>query len=167
MPLADYQFNTDKFCLQGNDFQFNQISTNPGGLSMNHKWYFGNGDSLINSTTGQASYLTPGTFNVSLISSTNLGNCKDTSIKSFIVHPMPDASIQVVDNEQCFKNNSFEFTSTSTVSSGSIASTNWKFGDNTTSTLPEPIKSYFRSDSFRVSLIVLYNFGFLDSTFKK
>jgi gliding motility-associated-like protein len=167
MPVADYQFNTDKFCLQGNNFQFNQSSTNPGGLSMNHRWYYGNGDSLINSTTGQVSYLTPGTYNVSLVSSTNLGNCRDTSIKSFVVHPMPDASIQVNDNEQCFENNSFEFASTSTVSSGTIATTNWKFGDNTTSNLPDPIKSYFRSDSFRVSLIVLSNFGCLDSTFTK
>jgi hypothetical protein len=90
MPVADYQFNTDKFCLQGNNFQFNQSSTNPGGLSMNHRWYYGNGDSLINSTTGQVSYLTPGTYNVSLVSSTNLGNCRDTSIKSFVVHPMPE-----------------------------------------------------------------------------
>lgn len=167
MPVANYQFNYDKFCLQGNDFQFSQTSTNQGGLTMNHSWYYGNGDSSINSTTGQVSYLNPGNYNVTLVSSTNLGNCKDTSIKNFIVHPMPEANITVNDNEQCFKNNSFEFESSSTVSSGNIASTNWKFGDNTTSTLATPIKSYFRSDSFRVSLQVFTDFGCSDSTFTK
>ncbi|MDP2176865.1 MAG: PKD domain-containing protein [Bacteroidota bacterium] len=167
MPNADFNFNYDRHCLQGNNFEFNVTSTVSSGLTMNHKWYYGNGDSLINSTSGSKNYLSSGIYTVRLISSTNIGNCKDTIDKNIQVFPMPNADFDIDNNIQCIQNNLFNFTSTSTVSSGTIDVTNWKFGDNTTSTSNNPSKSYNRVDSFRVSLIVLSDRGCLDSTFKK
>jgi PKD repeat protein len=167
MPNADFNFNYDRHCLQGNNFDFNVTSTVSAGLTMNHKWYFGNGDSLINSLTASNSYLTDGNYTVRLVSITNLGSCKDTFDRNIQVFPMPVASFDIDNNTQCIENNLFNFTSTSTVSSGSVDVTDWKFGDNTTSTSNNPSKSYNRVDSFRVSLIVLSDRGCLDSTFKK
>jgi gliding motility-associated-like protein len=167
MPVADYNFNYNKHCLLNNNFEFNTTSTLSGGLTMNHKWFFGNGDSLINNLSASKSYLMPGIYTVSLISSSNIGSCRDTAEKSFEVFHMPVASFTIDNNRQCLKDNTFQFNSTSTVSAGSIDVTNWRFGDNTSSNISNPTKTYINSDSFRVSLIVLSNNGCIDSTFKK
>ncbi len=167
MPVADFDLNYDNTCLRNNDFQFNQKTTVAGGATMNHKWFYGDGDSLVNSTTAQKTYANANTFTVSLISRTNLGGCSDTVTKNVIVHPMPVASFTTDDDRQCFKDHSFNFNSTSTVATGTINSTAWKFGDNTTSSIAAPNKLYSRADSFRVSLTVLSDRGCLDSTSNK
>lgn len=167
MPVADFDFNYDNHCLRNNDFQFSQKTTVAGGATMNHKWFYGDGDSLVNSTSAQKTYANANTFEVKLISRTNLGGCSDTFAKNVIVHPMPVASFTTDNARQCFKGHSFNFNSTSSVASGTINSTAWKFGDNTTSSIAAPNKTYSRADSFRVSLTVLTDKGCLDSTANK
>lgn len=167
MPLANFSFTASQMCLLNNDFNFNATSTVSNNAFMNHNWYFGDNDSSINSTFAQHSYLTDGTYTVRLISSTNIGGCKDTIEKNFSVFPMPVASFTIDNDRQCFKNNLFGINSTSTVSSGTIDVNNWTFGDGTTSSVAAPSKSYNRVDSFRVSLIVSTDRGCVDSTFKR
>lgn len=167
MPTADFILNYDKSCLLGNDFQFSQASTIGSGLTLNHKWFFGDGDSLVNATDAQKTYSTPNTYTVQLISNSNIGNCSDTIEKDVNVFPMPVSGFTIDDNQQCFKDHNFNFTSTSTVATGTINFTNWKFGDNTTSAMPDPSKTYSRADSFRVSLTVITDNGCLDSSFQK
>lgn len=165
MPIANYTFNQSESCLDGNDFSFSSTSTVSNGSQMNFKWYFGDNDSLINSNFAQHSYLTDGAYTVRLIASTNTGACKDTADKIFTVFPMPVASYTVDDDQQCLKDNLFGFNSTSTVSSGTIDINNWKFGDNTTSSVISPSKTYATVNRFRISLTVLSDRGCLDSTF--
>lgn len=167
MPDADYTTNYTQSCLLGNDFQFNATSSVSGNVPMNHNWYFGDNDSAINSSFTQHTYSADGSYTVRLISSTNVGNCKDTLERTVLVHPMPAASFTIDDDRQCFKDHGFNFTSTSSVSSGIISQTNWRFGDNTTSALPDPFKTYNRVDSFRVKLEVVTNNGCVDSISRK
>lgn len=163
MPVASFVSNYSSACLLGNDFQFNATSNVPGGASINHNWYFGDNDSTINSTFAQHAYASDGSYIVRLISSTNIGNCKDTSEQTMSVFPMPSAGFTIDDDKQCFTNNLFGFTSTSGVSSGSIDVYDWSFGDNTSSALPNPSKSYVKIDSFRVRLHVTTDRGCTDS----
>jgi len=167
MPVANYTFNYDKNCLKGNDFQFNSTSSISGNAPMTHRWYYGDNDSLINSTFAQHTYLNYGTFDVTLISSTNVGNCRDTIKKTMTVFPMPSSSFMVDDDKQCFLNNKFNFTSTANIPIGTIDATNWTFGDKTTSSVPTPAKSYNSVDSFRVTLTVVSDNGCIDSNFQK
>ncbi len=167
MPVANFTFNYDKACLNVNSFQFNATSSVPGNAPMNHRWYYGDNDSLINQTFAQHKYGTAGTYNVTLISSTNVGSCRDTITKPVTVFPMPVSSFTIDDDEQCFLNNNFTFNSTSAVPTGTIDNTDWKFGDNTTSTSPNPSKSYTKVDSFNVSLTTTTNNGCLDTSYAK
>lgn len=166
MPVANYTFNDDESCLDGNDFQFNASSTVSNNTPMNHKWYFGDGDSTINSTFAQHTYLSDGVYTVRLISSTNIGACKDTIERNFSVYPEPAASFTVDDDRQCLKDNVFNFNSTSNISSGTIDQTNWRFGDNTTSSVVSPVKNYIKVDSFRVSMVIVSDKGCVDSAFR-
>jgi gliding motility-associated-like protein len=163
MPVADFNFNTVQSCLKNNDFQFNASSKVSNSSPMNHNWYFGDNDSTINSNFAQHSYLNAGDYTVTLITKTNIGSCADTIDKIFRVFEMPVASFTIDDDEQCFKDNLFAFNSTSSVASGTIAMTNWTFGDNTTSSVTSPNKSYTKVDSFRISLIVTTDNGCIDS----
>jgi len=58
------------------------------------------------------------------------------------------------------------FTDTSTDSDGSIASRSWNFGDNTTSTLANPSKTYAAAGTYTVSLTVADNAGATNTTSK-
>ncbi|HEY1047996.1 MAG TPA: PKD domain-containing protein, partial [Bacteroidia bacterium] len=107
--------------------------------------------------------LTDGSFTVRMISSTNIGQCKDTMDKVMTVFPMPVASFIVDNDKQCFLNNVFNFNSTSNVSSGTIDAYDWKMGDNTSSNISSPVKSYTKVDSFRVRLLVTTDKGCTDS----
>lgn len=167
MPNAEFAYNYNKKCLLGNDFNFSATSTVSNGTPMSHFWYHGNGDSTINSASAQEQYTLPGLYTVRLISSTNIGLCKDTIEKVMEVFPMPSSSFDIDFDRQCFLNNNFNFNSTSTVSSGTIDQTDWTFGDNTSSTAASPSKSYIKVDSFRVKLVVTSNNGCIDSSNRK
>ena len=167
MPNADFTYNYNKKCLTGNDFQFNAISTVSNNTPMNHKWYFGDGDSTINFTFASNTYATDGQYKVRLITATNIGGCKDTMDKFMDVYPMPAASFIIDRDKQCYLGNNFIFGSTSTISTGTIDFTDWTFGDNTTSTIASPSKSYTKVDSFKVKLVVTSNYGCIDSASRK
>ncbi len=163
MPNADFTFNYDKKCLLGNDFQFSANSTVSNNTPMNHNWYFGDGDSAINFAVTGNQYANPGQYTVRLISSTNIGGCKDTVEKMMEVYHMPVASYLIDRNRQCFLNNNFNFTSTSNIGGGTIDNYDWTMGDNTSLTDQNPSKSYNTVDSFWVTLKVTSNYGCTDT----
>ncbi len=163
MPNANFTFNYDKRCLLGNDFQFGATSTVSNNTPMNHNWYFGDGDSAINTAFTDNQYANPGQYTVRLISSTNIGGCKDTIERMMEVYHMPVASYIIDRNRQCFDGNNFNFTSTSTIGGGTIDTYDWTMGDNTTSTSQNPSKTYNTVDSFWVTLKVTSNYGCTDT----
>jgi PKD repeat protein len=77
------------------------------------------------------------------------------------------ASFTTINTAQCLSNNNFSFTSTSTVSSGSITGYSWTSGDGGTSIFAEPITySYLSAGTYQVKLVVTTNNGCKDSTTK-
>jgi gliding motility-associated-like protein len=69
-------------------------------------------------------------------------------------------------NSQCLSGNSFDFNSTSTISSGSITSQSWDFGDGKTANGASVTHSYFTPGSYQVKLIVTSDLGCTDSLSK-
>lgn len=63
---------------------------------------------------------------------------------------------------QCFAGNSFTFTDTSSISSGSI-SRSWSFGDGTTSSQINPVHNYANPGVYPVKLVLTSNNGCMDS----
>jgi hypothetical protein len=83
-------------------------------------WNFGNGSNSATFNT-PCFYANPGNYSVSLICYAGNG-CTDTSTQEVIIHPMPELNWNL--SPAC-KDNPTEFSSTSTITSGSIDSTFW------------------------------------------
>jgi PKD repeat protein len=159
MPVAHFGVLQSAQCLQNNSFSFLDSSTITSG-SLTYLWDF---DDQSNSTTQNPThtYSSADTFEVKLFVNSDY-QCSDSITKEVYTHPMPVAGFMVNDTGQCLQNNQFNFTNTSTIPSGSN-SYMWDFGDNTSSTLENPTKTYASEGDFIVKLLVTSSFGCVDS----
>ncbi|MBL6962792.1 MAG: PKD domain-containing protein [Bacteroidetes bacterium] len=151
-PNADFTFNKQEQCLLNNHFVLlNNSSISSGSLSF--LWDFGGGDTSSYVNTSHI-YLTSGIFDVILIVTSDSG-CVDSVIKQCTVHPNPDADFYIDKNPQCQVGNLFKFTSTSSITSGTLDN-NWYFGDGDSSMgLDSSTHSYKSTDSYDVMLVAL------------
>ncbi len=142
---ASFTVNIDKQCLGGNSFLFTNTST--GAAPLTYAWSFGDGN-----TSTQASpvysYSTPGNYTVQLIVTGAGGS--DTVTLPVIVYNAPVAGFTVNEATQELTGNSFEFTSTAT----GVHTYHWSFGDLTTSSDVNPVKSYDSAGTYEVIQIV-------------
>ncbi len=169
MPNANFTSNYNKACLTGNNFNLQATSTVAGGAFMSHNWYYGDNDSTINSQFVNHTYLKDSNaFTITLITKTNIGNCRDTIEKQVVVFPMPISNFTIDNIEQCFLNHIFNFNSTATIKNTDTLKTySWLFGDNTSASVPIISHTYNTVDSFKVSLTVTTNNGCSDSINRK
>lgn len=151
VPSASLTIDDTLQCFAENIFNFTNTSTVSFGTIAQSLWSFGDG---VNSTkTNPAhSYLTDDTFHIILVSTTKAG-CKDTVTGQIIVIPSPLANLTTDDTIQCFPGNIFNFTNTSTVSSGTISQSLWSFGYGITDTTIKPAHSYLIDDTFHIVLV--------------
>ncbi|MEA3494435.1 MAG: PKD domain-containing protein [Bacteroidota bacterium] len=158
-PFTNYVVNDSNQCLGNNSFVFSNYSNISSG-NISYKWYFGDGNS---STTKHPShsYSTDDTFSVKLVSVSNRG-CKDSMSITTYVFPNPLSNFSISDSVQCFSNNSFVFTNSSSINSGSLSYL-WNFGDGNSSSSQSPSHSYLTTDTFTVSLKSSSNLGCSDS----
>jgi PKD repeat protein len=160
MPATSYTINTAAQCLTGNSFSFTNSSAIASG-TLTHLWSFGDGGTATTLNTTKT-YSSAGTYSVKLVSTSNNG-CKDSTTRQVTVHPMPVAGFTVSPAIQCLTGNSFSFTNNSTVSGGTTTS-NWTFGNGSTSTIQNPTNSYTNVGAYTVKLISTSNNGCKDST---
>jgi len=162
-PTAAFTFSNTCLFASG---QFTNTTLNPiMGTISNWSWNFGDG-SPLNTTTQNPSHLysTPGNYQITLIShSSNLG-CPDTLKSTITVFPMPVSKFGFTN--VCL-NRSMNFIDSSTVSSGTIASWSWNFGDGTPFiTIQNPGHMYSNFGTYSVTLIVTTNNGCKDTLSK-
>jgi gliding motility-associated-like protein len=115
-------------------------------------WNWAFGDLSLPSTQQNTShaYLNCGSHTVTLVVQASNG-CIDTKLKTINVYCIPTANYTATG--VCL-NNGTAFTNTSTISTGTIATTNWTFGDQTSSAASDPTHLFPSSGSFPVTLIV-------------
>ncbi len=132
------------------------------GNNIAYTWDFGNGSSCISNPNPITTYGTNGSYDVSLTVTSEYG-CKNTlAIPDFIVaYPKPVAMftespshVSIMDPVIFFDNLSMN-----------AYSSNWHFGDGTTSDLFEPVHQFFNVDTFTVMLVVQSNHGCLDTAY--
>ena len=133
---------------------FNNTSSIPEGSITTYKWYFGDGDSSVNASPIHT-YTSAGTYSVTLVVWSDNG-CRGEVTQSIEVYPNPTADFTF--SNVC-KNETFSATDRSSVSSGSITSWFWQFGDGTTSTDQNPTHDYAASGNYDVTLTVVTNNG--------
>jgi gliding motility-associated-like protein len=97
-----------------------------------------------------------------IVTVNNIANgCTDMDTVEVTVNPKPVAGFNP-GTAQCLAGNSFTFTNTSTISSGSLTYS-WNFGDGNSSTQTSPVHSYANAGVYSVKLVVTGNNGCKDS----
>lgn len=163
-PSVIYTVTTPNWqCFRNNKFDFNNTSSNPDG-ALTYLWNFGNAVTA-NTVNASVSYAAAGNYSVKLVATSAYG-CKDSVSATMSVKPNPVTRFAVNDSDQCLSGNRFKFTNTSSVSSGSISSRTWDYGDGTKSSLPAADKVYNAFGTYTVSLVSVTDWGCTD-TMKK
>jgi gliding motility-associated-like protein len=149
-PNASFTPNQTSAC--SHTVAFTNTSNISSGSITSTLWSFGDGNTSINNNTFN-NYAGIGTFSVQLICSSNMG-CKDTALLPVTINALPTAIFNA--NSAC-ANSVTSFTNNSSVSSGSITSTNWSFGDGLTSIINQPSHQYANAGNYFVTLTITTN----------
>ncbi|MFY7963982.1 MAG: PKD domain-containing protein [Chitinophagaceae bacterium] len=152
---SSFTVNDSEQCLNGNSFVFTNTSSSGAGIT--YTWNFGDG-TTSSATNPTKSYATAGYYSVELITDSN--NIHHYYNKTVIVNPLPVASFYYI--QATTTGNSYTFISTSTIANG-VMNYFWDFGDGTTSTLVNPIKSYSATGTYNVKLVITSDAGCKDS----
>lgn len=162
-PVADFDF-TDVCLTQA--MNFNDLSTITIDNIVSWSWNFGDNSPVFSAASPVYTYINPGTYNVSLIVTTNNG-CKDTLVKSAVVHPNPVADFSysnVCDGTPIPFNNL-----SSILTPDIIQFRAWNFDDGSPLNTNQSITGgylYTSPGSYTVQLLTVSNFGCADSITK-
>jgi len=148
-PKAKISVDDSAQCERGNLFSFTDLSTIAADSITKWKWSFGDGStSFLQNPVYQ--YPKAGTYKYKLLVESNKG-CKDSVSKTLFVFPQPKASFTISNDRQCLNGNHFEFTNTSTISSGTL-SYFWDLGDGTTNYYQHNSHQYSSTGVYQVKL---------------
>jgi len=159
-PTAAFTINDTSQCLNLNSFSFTNSSTVSGSLTLNYLWDFG--DSSVSTLKDPVHVFTKsGSYAVKLVASTGNG-CKDSLIKTVVVHPSLIASFTVSDSNLCFIGNAFTFTNKTTTTTGTMSYL-WDFNDGNTALAKDTTYSFTYFGTFHVKLTASSTNGCADS----
>ncbi|MBL7835976.1 MAG: PKD domain-containing protein, partial [Bacteroidetes bacterium] len=161
-PISDFTINDSIQCFRGHQFSFTNTTNFSAMNTLSYWWDYGNGNKHTGFAPQTATYNNPDKYPVQLVAYSSLTNCYDTAIK--IVIPAPHATVNFAMNNdsQCFRYNRFVMDNTSDVQFGTMKY-NWRFGDNTSDTAKQPIKSYATEGAYTIKLVVTTNYDCADS----
>ena len=149
-PVANFTFTTS-----GLTATFTDTSTDSDGTIASRSWNFGDGTTSTATNPGKT-YAAAGTYTVTLTVTDNIGatGTKSSAVTVVVPNVPPTANFTSTTSGL-----TATFTDTSTDSDGTIASRSWNFGDGTTSTATNPVKTYGVSGTYTVTLTVTDNSG--------
>lgn len=157
--VSDFTF-TD-VCLNAVT-DFTDQSTVTSGIIVSWDWDFGDNTANANTQNTTHTYASDGTFTASLTVTSDNG-CSSTSDEDITVYPLPNAdfsSTSVCEGEPTV------FTDLSSVTSGSISTWRYEFGDNTVNASQNPSHTYAAAGSYDTELWIATAEGCLDSITK-
>jgi gliding motility-associated-like protein len=143
-PVASFTTSALNACSTQQSFINNSSIAN--GTIASYSWNFGNGTSTQANPTNN--FPGSGTYSVNLVTTSNHG-CQGDTLQYVIIYPPPVISFAAP--ASCM-NAMVNFTNTSNVSSGSITSYTWTFGNGGTSQLVNPSVNYTAFGNFPVNL---------------
>ncbi len=123
------------------------------------QWYRNN-VAIPGANQTQYSVLQSGAYYATVFSF--VGCSLSTSVINITINPKPTVGFNTNSVDQCFKNNQFVFTNTSSISSGTLLF-NWDLGDGTTATTTDVTHSYTQPGTYIVKLLVTSDMGCKDS----
>jgi gliding motility-associated-like protein len=144
---TNFNFAQSGSCRAPFAVNFNNQSSGPGTIA--YTWNFGNGQSST-ATNPTAIFNAPGTYTVRLRALSNLGCGGDTTKTITLTQTTTDFQAPASacqDQPVSFTNNSSDFPNKSF----------WDFGDGTTSSQANPVKTYLAPGTYSVRLINTYD----------
>ncbi len=160
-PIAAFSY-TSNGCAS-TIINFQDASQAGGNINIiSRAWDFGDGNTSAQQNPSHT-YLTPGTYTVSLIV-VNAFGCSDTVFQQVPVGGvLPVAQIATADT--CF-GAAMMFVDQSTIAAGSIVAWQWDFGDGNSAITQNAQNTYANAGQYNVRLIVTSNVGCLDTTYQ-
>lgn len=155
-PVTDF---TASSACEGTAISFNNLSSISSGTIQSYNWDFGD-TSFSNVAQPSHAYSASGTYTVTL-SVTSASGCSTAASRNIDIYPRPTASFS--SPAVCAGINSV-FSDASTVSSGTITTWNWNFGDATSGTGNSTSHLYAGDGTYQTNLIVITDRGCVDST---
>lgn len=149
-PVSGFSVNNLAQCYKNNQFVFTNSSTISSG-PLQYDWDFGDGNTAA-TRDATHSYAAPGTYQVRMLAGTAIG-CKDTTIITVQVYDMPAVGFTVNNANQCFRNNQFVFTNTTTLANGTMQYY-WDLGDGIGANTRDVTHSYATPGTYTVKLVV-------------
>ncbi len=154
---AGFSNSSPNSCAAPANINFTNLSTGTGALT--YHWDFGDGGTSILQNPSHT-YNTSGSYTVQLIATNSVG-CTDTFTRANAVS-IGSVNADFTAPDSICVNTAFNITNTSAPTPVSVL---WNFGDATTSTVIDPVKTYATAGTYTIKLVS--NFGACsDSTTK-
>lgn len=117
-------------------------------------WNFGDGNSGNPQPNPTHVYPTPGTY-FAILQGFNAQGCFDADTQRIVVFPQPEVDFSFVLSDSCGASASDPVTATFTnLSTDTLVSYLWDFGDGSTSNAANPTHAYAAPDTYQVQLVV-------------
>ncbi|MDT9000464.1 collagenase [Paucibacter sp. APW11] len=150
-----------KTSIAGLTVNFSDASTDPNGNSTitSRLWSFGDGTTST-ATNPSKTYAKAGSYSVTLKVTDNTNLSNTSAPQTVTVSGTPPVNQAPTSNFSYSPSGlTVNFTDRSTDADGTIASRLWTFGDGTTSTATNPVKTYSSAGNYSVTLKVTDNGG--------
>jgi len=155
-PTADFIFSDQ--CLNENTVFTGQSAQGDYPITV---WDWDFGDNTTDNTSSPThQYPAVNTYNARLIVEDSFG-CRDTSEQVVEIYPLPQADFTPIDD--CFRPN-YPFEDLSSITTGTVDSWQWDFGDAAISAQQNPTHTYAVYGQYDVTLIAISNQGCGDTT---
>ncbi|MGC8866449.1 MAG: PKD domain-containing protein [Bacteroidales bacterium] len=156
-PKPNASFTYTGACV-GSAIQFNDVSVGNGSLIVSWLWDFGDGQQSTSQNPTHV-YITPGTYTVTLVVTTEYG-CSDTVVQTVSPYTPPTANFTW--NSPCVLT-ATQFTDQSVPGSGNIGNYLWTIDNVWNSLLQNPSYSFTTTGLHTVSLVVTDIYGCKDT----
>ncbi len=148
-----FSVNASSQCINSNNFSF--TNTSDQGNSESYTWDFGDGNSSNSYSTSHV-YATAGSYTVVL--KVKRGSDSSLAVQYINVDAKPVANFN-----STVQGLTIAAESASSITSGSIATYNWDFGDNSTAQQQSIQHTYASTGNYSIKLVVASQSGCLDS----
>ncbi len=156
-PLVSFTAASAGVCAT--QYSFNATIGITSGSIVSHQWSFGDGATAVGLNQIH-NYAAPGTYPVKLKAISSRG-CMDSVVNFVTIFPSPTLVFSPPSN--CI-NTIIQFTNTSSISVGSIASYTWNFfGNGPNTNVVNPTNTYSTSGTFSITLSATSNQGCVSS----
>jgi gliding motility-associated-like protein len=159
-PIADFSFVNN---CQDSFIVFSDASTVDNSSIVAWNWDFGDGSAPATTQNPSHPYTSSGTYTVRLVAWAKTG-CNDTITKKVTIYPLPVPDFTI--SADCSRD-TLIFVDKSTISSGTIFSRGWNFGDGNSANGTTVKNAFANPGTYNVKLTVISDNGCPVSVVKK